>query len=44
MLDWGIEERWVAQPWVVLMHAFMVRLMLKSWMREVSFRLYANKR
>jgi hypothetical protein len=31
MLDCGIEERWVAQPWVVLMQAFMVRAMLKSW-------------
>jgi hypothetical protein len=31
MLDSGIEERWCAQPWVVLMHAFIQSAMLKSW-------------
>jgi hypothetical protein len=42
MLDSEIEERWCAQPWAVLMHAFIQRAMLKSWMerREVSLRFF----
>ena len=30
MLDEGMEERWDAQPWVVLMQAFIVSAMLNS--------------
>jgi hypothetical protein len=35
MLDCGMEERWVAQPWIVLMQAFTVSAMLKIW-KEIS--------
>jgi hypothetical protein len=30
MLDSGMEERWVAQPWTVLIQAFIVSAMLNS--------------
>ena len=36
MLDSGMEERWVAQPWTVLIQAFIVSAMLNSWEYEIS--------
>jgi hypothetical protein len=30
-----MAERWVAQPWIVLMQAFTVSAMLKIW-KEIS--------
>jgi hypothetical protein len=31
-----MEERWVAQPWTVLIQAFIVSAMLNSWEYEIS--------
>ncbi len=36
MLDSGMEERWVAQPWSVLIQAFIVSAILNSWEYEIS--------
>lgn len=41
MFDCGMEERCVAQPWTVLIQAFIVSAILKSWKWEISLRFFA---